>query len=477
MYGQSLSSLWLLSLLRLARAADFYVSQSNTTAPDGTSAQLFSSLALAQEAVREALANGTAEPITVHIENGFYVLEEPLNFTAADSGSPEAPVRWIAEGAEVVVSGGLQITNWQQNGTSGIYTAQVPPGTESRNLYIDGKAANYARSTLQRRDFTFDNDTMRWTDVKYDWIMSLSRIDQAEIRGINSFTDRYAPIGSVDSNRTLWMKQHAWRSTVMGYDTMIAPNADFGFYIQNVPELLDEGGEFYLDSDAGTVYYMPLEGEDMSTVAAYLGVLEGLIYVQGSLEEPIHDLSFKGINFAHTTWLLPGQGYGYVDQQTGAYICENRTYEQFEETRPNWCQMPSAVRISMASNVTFSGGSYTQLGSGGVGIGNDATAYDHGPGLGAQNVTVQGGYFSQVMGNSLSIGGVRAEAHHPNNTRSINSGINVLENVFYNVSSLFSATVPIMITYIQDSVISNNEIYSVPYSGTSISLTGMSTLY
>lgn len=255
----------------------------------------------------------------------------------------------------------------------------------------------------------------------------------------------------------------------MGYDTMIAPNADFGFYIQNSLDLLDEGGEYFLDSEAGIVYYMPLEGEDMSSVETYLGILEGLIYVQGTLEEPIHDLVFEGIHLAHTTWLLPGQGYGYVDQQTGAYICVNKTYEQFEETRPSWCQMPSAVRISMASNINFTGGSYTQLGSGGFGLGNDATAYEYGPGLGAQNVTVQGGYFTQVMGNSITAGGVQDQAHHPKNTRSINSGIHILENVFYNVSSLFSSTAPIVITYIQDSSVVNNEIYDVPYSGKSLS--------
>lgn len=69
------------------------------------------------------------------------------------------------------------------------------------------------------------------------------------------------------------------------------------------------------------------------------------------------------------------------------------------------------------------------------------------------------------MGNSISAGGVRQEAHHPNHARSINSGIHIAENVFYNVSSLFSSTVPIMFTYAQYSTIVNNEIYTVPYSG------------
>lgn len=188
-------------------------------------------------------------------------------------------------------------------------------------MYVNGKAANYARSTLQRRFFDFDNETMSWNTSEYDWILTTPGLDRAEIRGINSFTDRYAPIEAV-GDKNLTMKQHLWRNNVFGCDTIFAPNADFGFHIQNALALLDEGGEFFLDSEAGVVYYMPLEDEDINTVDTWLGILEGLVYVQGTLEEPIHDITFSGINFAHTTWLLPGQGYGYIDQQTGAYICD-----------------------------------------------------------------------------------------------------------------------------------------------------------
>ena len=65
--------------------------------------------------------------------------------------------------------------------------------------------------------------------------------------------------------------------------------------------------------------------------------------------------------------------YGYVDQQTGAYLGENKTFPQFEATRPTWDQMPSAIQVSAAKNIVFSGGSYTQLGGGGVGIGSCPT--------------------------------------------------------------------------------------------------------
>lgn len=53
--------------------------------------------------------------------------------------------------------------------------------------------------------------------------------------------------------------------------------------------------------------------------------------------------------------------------------------------------MPSAIQVYAAQNITFTDGSYTQLGSSGFGIGNDPNAYTSGVSLGAQAVTVSDG--------------------------------------------------------------------------------------
>lgn len=127
--------------------------------------------------------------------------------------------------------------------------------------------------------------------------------------------------------------------------------------------------------------------------------------------------------------------------------------------------MPSAIQISAANNVFFTGGNFTQMGGGGVGIGNDANAHVSGVGLGASNVAIREAFFSQVMGNSITAGGVRADAHHPSDARMLNSKISLENNIFRNVSSLFSSTVPIFASYVQSSSISHNDIDIAPYSG------------
>jgi hypothetical protein len=127
--------------------------------------------------------------------------------------------------------------------------------------------------------------------------------------------------------------------------------------------------------------------------------------------------------------------------------------------------MQSAIQISAASNVLFTGGNFTQLGAGGVGIGNDANAHASGVGLGATNVAIREAFFSQVMGNSITAGGIRGDAHHPSDLRMLNSRISIENNIFRNVSSLFSSTVPVFASYVQSSSISHNDIDIAPYSG------------
>ncbi|KAK3898052.1 pectin lyase [Staphylotrichum tortipilum] len=430
-------------------AVDFYVSPTGSDSNSGSSTNVpFRSIVRAQQAVRRQISASLTGNITVHLAPGIYPVSETLSFASQDSGRHGFTVNWSGPGA--VISGGIPVTGWTQ-GSNGVWSASVPAGTRSRNLYVNGQAANFARRKLaNRKDFDFTSSSMSWKSSQYDWLMDTAGIAGAEVRFINSFTDRWAPIQSV-GNRQLVMRQYAWFNNMWGYDT-------------NALALMSGGGQFYLDSTAGKVYYKPLASEDMHSVSAYLGVLECIVSVSGTYDDPAHDLTFHDISFAHSTWMTPAT-VGYVDQQTGVYIGENTTYtpSNFESTRPHWHQMPGAIQISAARNIVFSGGNYTQLGAGGFGIGNDANTHVSGTGLGASYITVADGYFTQAMGNSITVGGVQADAHHPRDMRMTNSYITVSGNIFYNTSAL--STVPVLATYVQYSIISHNELHGTPYSG------------
>ena len=298
MKSNNWSLTWLAALLlgQNVAAVDLYVSPGGADSNLGTSPSTpLKSLPAAQDAVRDHLARSPNENITVRLAPGTYTLSAPLRLTEKDSPKDGVSVKWVGPGA--LISGGLEVTGWTL-GSNGIYSAKVPVGTKSRSFYVNGKAANFARRKLNsRKDITYTSTSMTWTNSGLDWISNTKGVDKAEVRFINSFTDRYSPIQSV-KNRELVMKSGPWFHNNWGYDHVAKPNADFGVWVQNALALLVEGGQFYLDSAAGTVYYKPLNGESMATARTYLGVLETLVTVGGtSYGSPAHDISFQDISF------------------------------------------------------------------------------------------------------------------------------------------------------------------------------------
>ncbi|KAG4431325.1 hypothetical protein IFR05_013193 [Cadophora sp. M221] len=462
-YAAVLQALALSQLFLQCFARSYYVHPTGSDSNAGTSTAPFLTLTQAQKAVRGAVVK-QFEDISVYIADGVYLLSAPLNFTNADSGTNGFTVYWKASGSNALISGGTKLSGWTLNSTTGIYSTSVAVGTVSRNLFVGGKAAQYARTQLSRSDFTFNNSTLSWTSTGNDWLTSIPGIEGAEIRAINSFTDRYSPVASA-GKQALIMEQPAWKNNLIGWDTIPSPFAEEGFYIQNALSLLTIGGQYFLDSTAGKVYYKPLTGENMATIDTYLGRLEVLFSIGGTYDSPARNIAFEGLQFAHTTWNRPTRNYGYVDQQTGGYWGDNVTYPIFEASRPFWYQMPSGIQISAAKNISFTGGTFSQFGAGGIGIGNDPNAHLTGVGLGANNISITDSYFTQIMGNAVTGGGIQANAHHPSDTRMINSQIQITGNIFNNNSALYSSAVPILITYIQYSTIANNDLFHMPYSG------------
>ena len=59
----------------------------------------------------------------------------------------------------------------------------------------------------------------------------------------------------------------------------------------------------------------------MSNATVAVPVLESLISVAGvEGSAPVTGLSFEGLVFEHSTWLLPSSGQGYIDNQVRQWL-------------------------------------------------------------------------------------------------------------------------------------------------------------
>ena len=90
-----------------------YVSPDGNDADVGTVKKPLQTLEGARQAVRKVRMSHPGEKVTVYFKGGEYPLEQPVKFTAEDSGSKRAPVVYQAmEGEIPVFTGGKKLTKW-----------------------------------------------------------------------------------------------------------------------------------------------------------------------------------------------------------------------------------------------------------------------------------------------------------------------------------------------------------------------------
>ncbi len=426
------------------------------------------SITQAQMTVRQLVASMQTD-LVVQLADGTYRLSAPLSFTEADSGTSGHHVTWqAAPNAHPILSGGQRVTGFtMHDAAKNIWQASVGTGFDARQLYVDGLIAIRARTTFIRTEFDFSGTTgFTFPNAKWGFLNNIVDPTRVEINAFGTFTNRYNAVQSI-SNGTVVMVQPAWKNNTWGYETIPHPFANGPAYLENAYEFLDQPGEWFLDTKMGVLFYEPLAGQDLAQADVELPKLQSLIQVGGTYDQPAHDLVFTGLQFSHTSWLAPGGPDGYACQQSGTFI-SGGNYPEFEATRPVWHQMPGAVQISAAKNITFLRNRFINLGQLGLGIGNDANAHASGVGLGVDGITITGNVFTQDSGGGIVLGGVQADAHHPKDPRMINQNITLSNNLIHDVSIDFKDMVSILVTYTTNATVSHNEVYNLPYSGMSL---------
>ncbi|MCT9931284.1 discoidin domain-containing protein [Planotetraspora sp. A-T 1434] len=429
-------------------ATDFYVSVRGDDGGPGTRDRPFKTLERARDAVRGV--NGQMnQDVVVHIGDGTYVLDRPLELTAADSGANGHDVIYRAlPGRHPVISGGRTITGWTlYDAAKNIYRADAGD-LDTRQLYVDGKRATRARTpdnpatfTKTATGFTTSDPAMAaWKNQsgieivsRKDW--KLLRCPVASITG-SDITVREPCWHNANLHTGIGMEQPTW--------------------IENAYELIDQPGEWYLDKGAHALYYKPLAGQDPRTVTVVAGKLESLIKGTGTVSAPIHNIRFEGLTFSHSTWLAPNTDEGYADVQAGFHIV-GADNPNFDATRDLWAKTPAAVTFENDRDITFKRNVFTQLGAAGLNL--DA---------GTKDAKVKGNRFADISSAGIQLGGISAGDHHPDDPRRVTEDNTLADNVVTNVAAEYADAVGIFVGYTTRTSVTHNKLYDLPYSAISI---------
>jgi hypothetical protein len=290
-----------------------HVSPTGSDANPGTQKKPFATLERAREAMRGASGD-------VVLQDGTYLLTQPFTLGPRDSG-----VRYVAApGATPVLTSARAIRGWRLAGTSdtGLQTnargkvrfAEIPKGWRFHFLYLNGQPATRSRSVNHDRwrewgrAFRFESSTPTGQTVVFE--------DKALLRDLPSNGDvelcvivaQYGVMGGgvmrdfdPEKGTGVWQSQQG--------HLKIARAEETGFRLENALALLDEPGEWAVDSAAGRVYYWPKPGENLDKLVVTAPTLNELIRLQGddAAQTVVRNVTFEGLTLTCTDRLPEDQ--------------------------------------------------------------------------------------------------------------------------------------------------------------------------
>ena len=438
------------SLSAFSAPPELFVATNGNDANPGTADKPLATVARAKQLVRERIAAGLKENLTVLIGPGTYELAEPLVFGPEDSGSKQHSITYkAAADGKVVLSGGRKLGPWRK-AEGGRWTTVVPGVREGkwyfRNLFVNGRRAVRARTPnageksdcRQILDAKLSEDLKQFTvTLPPELVANWSNPTDVELMIAGNWAINRKRVQSIDAKTgvVVLAPPHA-----VGHSA-IFPKAGRWCHVENAPELLDQPGEWYLDRGTGLLSYWPLSGEDMTRVEIVAPVLKRLIELKGTAKEPVRNLHFRGIVFEHTDLSLPEIGY------LGIQACHCVIGADWK--RP-WSRVPAAVCWNYVE---------------GSSLGDCVLAHLSGCGIelvaGCHKNVIDGNHVFDISGNGIMLGGPKEEAQVPKDNRISNNHVHACGIEYH-------GAIGIWVGFAQRAVVSHNLVHDLPYSGISV---------
>ena len=445
-------------------SATFYVSPEGDDSNEGTIDAPFKTIAKAKEMVRTLPKTGG--DIVVQIADGFYPLEDTLVFDKDDSGSETSTIRYeAAPGAKPVISGGEMLEKgvWteatgltQTNGLTA-YKTTLNRNEKLRAIYVNDKRANMTLSkTITSADRTTDGTpTVSFTGTDNPWawqngnniraaiVFSASvgltpdtkNPQNIEAESVGGSTARWArpfvcfasaepaPESSGKTGGTMLRFQMPYAAISQSLSNNTQYNAGNNQVIRNAFEFLNKRGDFYFDQAESTLYYIPLEGEDINTADVVIPKLETVVDIRGipvgdrlnpvpdSDEGRVRNITFNGLTFAHTDYKLYeltgtytlSDGSGPVTTSSSGFASVQGcivnkvyfpSYINWHETFYRGYDIPpAAVMVNAARNIKVLNGKIGLTGFNGIHLENDV-----------KDCEVTGNYIVDTLSSAVVVG-------------------------------------------------------------------------
>ncbi|WP_328891579.1 galactose-binding domain-containing protein [Streptomyces sp. NBC_00316] len=442
------------------------------------------SLATAQQRVRRLLADqeadGEARDITVQLADGTYRLTQTLNFTSQDSGRADSRVTWTAApGAHPVLSGATRVTGWQlHDADAGIWSAPVPDGLDTRQVYVDGKRAPIAQTTPAEQNLKFAATPGGYTTTPATWGQVLQgRIGAAALKGVEfvytggngPWTQSRCRTDTADGPVIL-MQQPCWGNVTKRPTFTQASGSLPSMSPGKAPTRIENAypflhtGQWYLDRDDHVLYYVPPENQDMEQLDVELPRLSALVTGSGTLDHPVRNITFSGLEFSYATWLDPSSRAGFSDVQDNLRITGDDPAHPQATCTFGTCPFgslsrePGNIQFTAAHNINFEDNTFNHLGAAGL-----VLEY------GSRHNTVEGNTFADISGNGIILGNTTDP--HPSEVgaddRELSTHNTIANNLIHHIGADYPSAAGITLFFTQNTTVTHNELHDLPYTGIS----------
>ena len=437
----------------------------------------------------------TNQPGHIILGEGIHELTEPLILSLANRTANDPLIIEAAPGTHPVLSGGVEIIGWQKlNGTvpglpeaakSAVWVADVPKidgrTLGFRELWVDDKKAHRANPVRAREPNGEGMDRIAAWDktnqvatipvaalagirqpeglemvVDQVWEIAVLRVKSIRVEGTNALLTFREPESGLEF-------QHPWPPII------VKTNYHAPFFLANAIQFLDSPGEWFEDVPAGKIYYWPLESEDMAHAEVFAPVLETLVKVEGTRDQPAANIEFRGITFSHTTWMRPSE-QGHVPLQAGMYMLDahklspkGTPYHRGLDNVAWIGRPPAAVEVENAAHISFEHCTFEHLASAGLDFVE-----------GTHDDLVDACSFQDIGGNGIQLGkfsDTNVETHVPYlpaDEREICARETINNNLISNCGEEDWGCVGIAAGYVRDVKIEHNDVFNLPYTGISV---------
>jgi len=486
-------------------AVDIWVSPTGSDRNPGTEAQPKASLTMALRQARDMRRLNDPkikDGIEIVLQGGVYRLVEPVYVQPEDSGTESSPtVIRAAKGQRPILSGGLPVTGWKKvtesidrlpaEAQGKVWAVDIPmiwgDPLNFRQLWVNGKkaerASTYYDGPLDRIiKSDAENEEMWIPAPKYSikdsrqlefiiyqwWTIANLRVKSLNIIGDRARLRFHQPESRVEF-------EHPWPvpiddpQDIYSADDKYPFSGNSAFFFANSLELLNRPGEWCRDLVTGKLYYWPRENEDITQAEVIVPVLETLIHLEGTLDQPVQHVRFHGIGIEHTNWTRPSVT-GHVPLQDGMYMID--AYRLRPVGTPGnrrldnqaWLgRQPASVSLRSAEYIDFEKCVFQHLATTGL----DCVESTH-------HSRIEGCIFRDIGGSGIKVGfygHLGYESHQPydpTDARAVCHHIRIANNWITDCSNEYWGCDGVDVAFAHNVNIEHNEISHLNNAGISL---------